>query len=63
MLLLILITCVTGSIFRGNLDKLDGKLCPIYSPIAAAIFPNGILKCLYLKTILRNAKQISIKIG
>ena len=56
MLLLILFTSVTGSIFRGNLDKIDEKLCPLQSPIAATIFPRGELKCLPPKKIFQNAK-------
>ena len=56
MLLLILFTSAAGSILRGNLDKIDEKLCPPQSPIAATIFPRGELKCLPPKKIFQNAK-------
>ena len=56
MLLIIFFTCTAGSILRGNLDEIDGKICVPNLPIAATVFPKGELKCLSLKEIFQNAK-------
>ena len=56
MLLIIFFTCTAGSILRGNLDEIDGKICVPNLPIAATVFPKGELKCLSPKEIFQNAK-------